>query len=76
MLEGLKGRSIAEICNEYEITQATYYQWREQFLSNCSKAFDVTSDTRREAKLEKENQKLKSLVGELTVELKKNDTVF
>lgn len=73
VLEGLKGRSIAELCNSHQISQAQYYQWRDQFLSNISRAFDVNQQTSRETRLLKENAKLKGLVGELTLELKKSD---
>jgi len=45
-------------------------------MKNCSKAFEVINDSRRESKLESENKKLKSLVEELAVELKKSDTFF
>jgi putative transposase len=34
VVQGLKGRSVAEICNEYRIHQTQYYKWREQFLEN------------------------------------------
>ena len=36
--EGLKGRPIGEFCAEHEISQAQYYQWRDQFLANAAKA--------------------------------------
>lgn len=73
VMEGLKGRPISEICNEYQITQSLYYQWRDLFLSNMGKAFEVKKQGQREATLQRENAKLKQLVGELTVELKKSD---
>jgi len=32
VLEGLKGqKTIAEICREHQITQASYYKWRDKF---------------------------------------------
>ncbi len=73
VLEGLKGRSVSEICNQYQISQAQYYQWRDQFLSNAPKVFEVNQTGQREARLEKENTRLKKLVGELTLELKKSE---
>ena len=73
VLEGLQGRSVADICNDYEISQAQYYQWRDQFLSNAPQAFETKRQSRREAHLSKQNEKLKKLVGELTYELKKSD---
>ena len=73
VLEGIKGRKVAEICNDYQISQAQYYQWREQFLSNLDKPFEAKKATSKEERLKSEVQKLKSLVGELTLELKKSD---
>lgn len=73
VLEGIKGRKVAEICNDYQISQAQYYQWREQFLSNLDKPFEAKKATSKEERLKSEVQKLRSLVGELTLELKKSD---
>ncbi|TLY22576.1 MAG: transposase [Nitrospirae bacterium] len=73
VLEGLKGRPVAVICSEYHISQAQYYQWRDQFLANAPKTFEVAQQTEREARLHHENARLKKLVGELTLELKKSD---
>jgi hypothetical protein len=47
--------------------------WRDQLLANAPKAFEVAQQTDREARLQRENARLKSLVGELTLELKKSD---
>ena len=71
VLQGLKGKAISEVCAEHEISQAQYYQWRDLFLKNAEKAFESGQQSRREAKLERENSKLKNLVGELSLELKK-----
>ena len=73
VLQGLKGKAIAEICNEHQISQAQYYQWRDQFLANAAKAFETAKQSQKEALLEREIQSLKTLVGELTVELKKTE---
>jgi transposase-like protein len=76
VLEGLKGNPIAEICTEHQISQSLYYQWRDQFLANAAHAFELHQHTRREAHLEQENTKLKKLVGELLLELKKSDELL
>ena len=76
VLEGMKGKPIAEICREPQLSQAQYYQWRDQFLSNVGKVFEANQQNQREARLQQENQKLKKLVGELTLELKKSDEVW
>jgi transposase-like protein len=73
VLEGLKGKPVAEICTEHQISQSQYYQWRDQFLTHMGKAFEVQQQTRTEARLAHENARLKKLVGELTLEFKKSD---
>ena len=73
VLEGLRGRPLAEICNEYEISQSQYYRWRDQFLANAPEVFETQHKDKEKARLKRENTKLKGLVGELTVELKKSD---
>ena len=59
VLEGLKGKPVAEICTEHQISQSQYYQWRDQFLAHASKAFEVHHDHHKEARLERENARLK-----------------
>jgi transposase-like protein len=76
VIEGLKGKPVAELCTEHQISQAQYYQWRDQFLANAPKAFEVHEQSQREARLARENTRLKTLVGELTLELKKSDEVL
>jgi len=76
VIQGLKGKPVNELCIEHQISQAQYYQWRDQFLQNSAKAFEVHQLSQKEALLERENAKLKKLVGELTLELKKSDEVF
>ena len=71
VVEGLKGKQIAEICIEHQISQAQYYQWRDQFLANMYQVFN--SDDRREKALTRENAQLKKIIGDLTVELKKTE---
>lgn len=73
VLCGLRGQSVASICNEQGISHSQYYQWKDQFLANASKAFEVEKVSTKQARLECENQKLKGLVGELSLELKKSE---
>jgi transposase-like protein len=76
VLEGLKGKPVAEVCTEHQISQSQYYQWRDQFLAHAAQAFEVHQHTRKEARLEQENARLKNLVGELLLELKKSDELL
>jgi transposase-like protein len=71
VVEGLKGKPISEICIEHQISQAQYYQWRDQFLANMPRVF--VDDSRREKVLTKENARLTRIIGDLTVELKKTE---
>ena len=71
VMEGLKGKQISEICIEHQISQAQYYQWRDQFLANMYQAFN--SNGNRDKALTKENARLKRIIGDLTVELKKTE---
>jgi len=69
VLQGLKGRPVAEICTEHQVSQAQYYQWRDQFMTNLPQVF--SSNERREKALARENTRLKKIIGELTLEIKK-----
>ncbi len=73
VLQGLKGRPVVELCNEYQIHQTQYYTWRDKFLENAPKVFETAQQNKKEARLEREVQKLKGIIGDLTVELKKSD---
>jgi transposase-like protein len=73
VLEGLRGRPVSELCNEHQISQAQYYQWHKQFLAEAYKVFETKQQSLRETRLLRENVRLKSLVGELSLELKKID---
>ena len=76
VIQGLKGKAVQEICLEHQISQAQYYQWRDQFLANAPKAFETAKDSQREQRWKHEMTRLKALVGELTLELKKTDEVY
>ena len=69
VVQGLKGRPVAEICIEHQISQAQYYQWRDQFMTNLPQVF--SANDRREKAMARENLHLKKIIGDLTLELKK-----
>ena len=74
VLEGLKGKCrISELCNEHGISQGMYYKWRDQLLTDGAKLFERGGVDHARERLERENRKLKETIGELTIELKKND---
>ena len=71
VIEGLKGKPVSELCIEHQISQAQYYQWRDQFLAKMPQVF--VDDSRREKALTRENARLKRIIGDLTIELKKTE---
>ena len=73
ILEGLKGRPVADICVEYQISQSMYYSWRDQFLSNMGQVFETKKIDQREAYQNLQINKMKKIIADLTIELKKND---
>lgn len=72
-LEGLSGRPVSEICNEYGIHQNQYYIRRDKFLSEAHRAFESKKDGAEVNRLRKKNKELTQIIGSLTVELKKTE---
>jgi len=74
VLEGLSGQiEITKLCAKYQIAQTQYYQWRDHLLKHGHQAFETKNITKKEQHLEYEVQKLKKIIGDLTVELKKSE---
>ena len=74
VLQGLRGNCrISELCNEHGITQGMFYRWRDQLLNDGAKLFAHGGVDHEVERLQRENRKLKETIGELTMELKKND---
>jgi hypothetical protein len=60
VLEGLKGTPVAELCHEHQSSQAQSDQWRDQFLAHAAHAFAVHERSQRDARLARENGRLKA----------------
>jgi transposase-like protein len=74
VLEGLSGQiDITKLCQKYQICQTQYYKWRDLFLQNCHQSFEIKQQSQKEQRLESQNQKLRSIIGDLTIELKKSE---
>lgn len=71
VIKGLKGRPVSELCNEHQIGQSMCYKWRDQFLANARKVFQVEKTDQRSERLVDENRRLKGVIGDLTLEIKK-----
>ena len=71
VLEGLRGRSVSEICTHYQISQNQYYLWRDRYLSESHRAFENDRDPAREQRLKSRIAHLEQTLGAVTFELKK-----
>ena len=76
VLQGLKGTPVSTLCTEHQLSQAQYYEWRDQFLANASKAFEVHQQADQVQRLERENSRLKRVVVDLTLEVKKTEELL
>ena len=74
VLEGLSGKiEITKLCAKYQIANTQYYLWRDQLLKHGHQAFETKNISKKEQHLEHEVLKLKKIISDLTVELKKSD---
>ena len=74
VLEGLQNNlPLSELCNNYQISQNQYYNWLKEFQSKSHKVFDSSRKSRKEQRVVDENKKLKRIIAELTIELKKTE---
>jgi transposase-like protein len=74
VLEGLSGQiEITKLCAKYQIANTQYYLWRDQLLKHGHQAFETKNISKKEQHLKQEVLKLKRIIGDLTVELKKSD---
>ena len=56
------GRAAKDVCREYGISQGTYYNWRAKYGGM------EASDVKRLKELEQENQRLKQMYANLSLE--------
>lgn len=69
VLEGIGGRPVSELCREYMIRPGQYYKWKDQFTTNSPLVFKGCPKPKGSSDLRVENERLKKLVGELTLAL-------
>lgn len=58
------GRLVKEVCREYGVSDATYYNWKAKYGEM------EASDVKRLKDLEEENRRLKQMYAELSLEHK------
>ena len=74
--DGLQGQPGAERCPAHQIRQAQDDPWRAQFPAQAATAFAGHEPRQRGARRARENARLNTRVGELTLELNKSDAVL
>ena len=60
--QGEAGKPIAELCREVGISQATYFNWRKKYAGL------MPSEMKRLRELEDENNRLKKIVADLSLD--------
>jgi transposase-like protein len=75
VLEGLSGqKDINHLCKKHKISQTQYYRWRDRLMKFGYHAFDKQKNTQEEKQLREDNKRLKKILGEVMIELKKIDS--
>lgn len=59
--------STAEICRKYNIHPQTFYSWKERFIAGDKASLNGTPNGDICKNLQKENDSLKRLIGEITI---------
>ena len=74
ILEHLEHRvPVAKICNKYQISQSLFAYWMKEFQAKAHTVFNTKKQGKKEQHLKDENKKLKQIIAELTIELKKTE---
>ena len=74
VLEGLENKvPLAQLCNRYQITQGMFYYWRDQLLAKAPQIFESAKQSKKEQKLQEEINRLKRIIAEQAIELKKTE---
>ena len=60
--QGEEGKPVAELCWEAGISQATYFNWKKKYAGL------LPSEMKRLRELEDENNRLKKIVADLTLD--------
>jgi transposase-like protein len=59
--------SLAELCRKYNLNANVFYHWKEKFLDGGKAALMSKGVKDANHELTAENQRLKTLIGELTI---------
>jgi len=74
VLEGLENKALlSEICHKYQISQSQFYNWFNEFQTKAYKVFEPENSSKTEKELIEENRKLKFIIADLSIEIKKSE---
>ena len=62
-------QSIAELSRQHGVNENQIYRWKEQFLASGRHGLNGAKSQTPDQRLEAENEQLKKLLGEKTLEL-------
>jgi len=76
IMDGLRGRSVREICQEYGISEAQYYKWRDQGIMLMKKGLEDQRQKGNQS-AEADRNRLLKIIGEqqLIIDLQKKTFV-
>lgn len=57
-----EGTAVAEVCRKADVSQATFYNWRKKYAGL------LPSEMKRLRQLEDENNRLKKIIADLTLD--------
>jgi hypothetical protein len=58
---------MAELCRKYAVTPVVFYAWKEKFIEGGKQALNRSRRNSGGGEPQAENQRLKQLIGELTI---------
>jgi len=62
-------QSVAELSRQHGVNENQIYRWKEQFLASGRQGLNGAKAQTADQRLEAENEQLKKLLGEKTLEL-------
>lgn len=58
---------VAELCRKYAVNPVVFYAWKEKFIEGGKQALTRSRRKVGEGEFQAENERLKHLIGELTI---------
>jgi len=58
---------VAELCRKHAVNPVVFYTWKEKFIQGGKQALTRSRRNNGEEELHAENERLKHLIGELTI---------